>query len=97
MDLRRGGHPGYRPEYASELKYPPAAGILQGLPGRRCCLEESGFGQPDPDKRRHMPRLWLSIPGDRPLPECFRQRDGSIEISDRGGIIVKGTRLNVPL
>ncbi|WP_416859550.1 TauD/TfdA family dioxygenase [Mesorhizobium sp. M8A.F.Ca.ET.057.01.1.1] len=52
---------------------------------------------PEPDKRRHMLRLWLSIPGDRPLPDCFRQRYGSIEIGDRGGIIVEGTRLNVPL
>ncbi|MBN9220498.1 MAG: TauD/TfdA family dioxygenase [Mesorhizobium sp.] len=52
---------------------------------------------PEPDKRRHMLRLWLSVPGDRPLPECFKQRYGSIEVGDRGGIIVKGTRLNVAL
>lgn len=52
---------------------------------------------PDADKKRHLLRLWLAIPGDRPLPECFKQRYGTIEIGDRGGIIVKGTRLNVPL
>ena len=44
-----------------------------------------------------MLRLWLSVPGDRPLPDCFRQRYGSIEIGNRGGIITEGTRLNVPL
>jgi hypothetical protein len=42
-------------------------------------------------------RLWLSVPDDRPLPECFKPRYGSIEIGDRGGIITKDTRLNAPL
>jgi len=42
---------------------------------------------PDPAKRRHLLRLWLSVPGDRPLPECFRERYGSIEVGNRGGIV----------
>jgi hypothetical protein len=42
---------------------------------------------PEPEKRRHLLRLWLSIPGDRPLPESFKQRYGSIEVGDRGGIV----------
>ena len=41
---------------------------------------------PETDRRRHLLRLWLSIPGDRPLPECFKQRYGSIEIGNRGGV-----------
>lgn len=52
---------------------------------------------PDAHQKRHLLRLWLSVAGDRPLPEWFKQRYGSIEIGDRGGIIVKGTKLNVPL
>jgi hypothetical protein len=52
---------------------------------------------PDPAWRRHLLRLWLSLPGDRPLPEVFRQRYGSIEIGNRGGIITAGTRLHAPL
>jgi len=52
---------------------------------------------PDASQKRHLLRLWLSIEGDRPLPDCFRQRYGSIEIGNRGGIITKGTKLNVPL
>jgi hypothetical protein len=52
---------------------------------------------PEPARRRHLLRLWLSIPGDRPLPECFKQRYGSIEIGNRGGILVAGTRLHAPL
>jgi hypothetical protein len=43
---------------------------------------------PEPDRRRHLLRLWLSIPADRPLPRCFAQRYGSIEIGNRGGIVV---------
>ena len=52
---------------------------------------------PDTQQKRHLLRLWLSVPGDRPLPDCFKQRYGSIEIGNRGGIITKGTKLNVPL
>ena len=52
---------------------------------------------PEPERRRHLLRLWLSMPGDRPLPECFRQRYGSIEIGNRGGIVTPQTRLHAPL
>lgn len=52
---------------------------------------------PDAKQKRHLLRLWLSVAGDRPLPDCFKQRYGSIEIGNRGGIITKGTKLNVPL
>lgn len=52
---------------------------------------------PEPDKRRHLLRLWLSIEGDRPLPECFKSRYGSIEIGNRGGIVTQGTKLHAPL
>jgi hypothetical protein len=41
-----------------------------------------------PGSPRHLLRLWLSIPGDRPLPPVFAERYGSIEIGDRGGIVV---------
>jgi len=60
--------------------------------------DRTGFRDwPDRADRRHLLRLWLSIPDDRPLPECFRQRYGSIEIGNRGGILTKGTRLHAPL
>jgi hypothetical protein len=60
--------------------------------------DRTGFRDwPDPSKRRHLLRLWLSLPGDRPLPEVFTQRYGSIEIGDRGGIITAETRLHAPL
>jgi len=51
----------------------------------------------NPDARRHLLRLWLSVPADRALPEYFSQRYGSIEIGNRGGIITENTRLHAPL
>lgn len=41
-----------------------------------------------PGTPRHLLRLWLSVPGDRKLPPVFSQRYGSIEVGDRGGIVV---------
>ena len=52
---------------------------------------------PGPARRRHLLRLWLAVPGARPLPEVFAQRYGSTKVGDRGGIVVPGTRLCVPL
>ena len=50
----------------------------------------------DSSKKRHLLRLWLSMPNDRDLPECFKQRYGSIEVGNRGGIITHKTKLQVP-
>jgi len=50
----------------------------------------------DPAQKRHLLRLWLSIPGDRPLPEVFATRYGTIEIGNRGGIIVRNTIPTIP-
>jgi alpha-ketoglutarate-dependent taurine dioxygenase len=51
----------------------------------------------DPAKRRHLLRLWLSLPGDRRLPHVFTQRYGSVAVGNRGGIVVAGTELCAPL
>ncbi len=60
--------------------------------------DRTGFTDwPDPDKRRHLFRLWLSLPRDRTLPECFKDRYGSIEIGNRGGIVTPQTTLHAPL
>ena len=60
--------------------------------------DRTGFTDwPDPDKRRHLLRLWLTLPGDRTLPDSFRQRYGSIEIGNRGGIVTAQTTLHAPL
>jgi hypothetical protein len=51
----------------------------------------------EPERRRHLLRLWLAVPGARPLPPVFAQRYGSVTVGDRGGIVVPGTRFCVPL
>ena len=73
-------------------------GDMQFVYNHALLHDRTGFRDwPDASRKRHLLRLWLSMDGDRPLPDCFRQRYGSIEIGNRGGIIVKGTSLNVPL
>jgi hypothetical protein len=51
----------------------------------------------EPERKRHLLRLWLAVPGARPLPEVYAERFGKVDIGDRGGIIVPGTMLNAPL
>jgi hypothetical protein len=51
----------------------------------------------EPERRRHLLRLWLACDGARPLPESFRPRYGSLTIGDRGGIVVPGAKPSVPL
>lgn len=41
---------------------------------------------PQDEHKRHLLRLWLAIPGDRPLPACFVSRYGSIKVGNRGGV-----------
>ncbi|MDU8928637.1 TauD/TfdA family dioxygenase [Alisedimentitalea sp. MJ-SS2] len=60
--------------------------------------DRTGFTDwPDPAQRRHLFRLWLSMPDDRPLPPVFSERYGSLDIGNRGGIITDQTRLHAPI
>jgi hypothetical protein len=52
---------------------------------------------PEPERQRHLLRLWVSPPEGRPLPDYFAARWGSVEPGNRGGIIVHGTKLTVEL
>jgi hypothetical protein len=52
---------------------------------------------PEPARKRHLLRLWLAVPGARPLPKIYAERFGKVDIGDRGGIIVPGVILNAPL
>lgn len=52
---------------------------------------------PEPEKKRHLLRLWLAAPAARPLPPIYAQRYGKVDIGDRGGITVPGAKLNAPL
>lgn len=52
---------------------------------------------PEPERKRHLLRLWLSPKNGRSLPDCFAPRYGSLVPGERGGIIVKGTELTFAL
>lgn len=51
---------------------------------------------PEPERKRHLLRLWLAPPGARSLPEVYAERFGSITPGDRGGVTVNGSRPTVP-
>jgi hypothetical protein len=52
---------------------------------------------PEPERKRHLLRLWLAASDARELPPVYAKRYGSVTIGDRGGVIVSGTRLQAPL
>jgi len=75
-----------------------APGDIQFVHNHALLHDRTAFTDwPEPDRRRHLLRLWLACPGARALPASFAARYGSVTIGDRGGIIVPATSLNVPL
>jgi hypothetical protein len=52
---------------------------------------------PEPERHRHLLRLWMAPPEGRPLPAVFAPRYGNVTPGDRGGIVVPGTALTVSL
>jgi hypothetical protein len=52
---------------------------------------------PEPERKRHLLRLWLAPVGARRLPEVYAERFGSTTPGDRGGVVVPGATLSVPL
>ena len=73
-------------------------GDMQFLHNHTILHDRTAFEDwPEPDRKRHLLRLWLAAPGARPLPPVYAERYGSVEIGDRGGIICPATRLHAPL
>ncbi len=52
---------------------------------------------PEPERRRHLLRLWLAPLQARPLPPVFAERYGSLTPGDRGGVSSKSAKLVAPL
>ena len=46
---------------------------------------------PEPERRRHLLRLWLAPADARPLPPVFAQRYGSVVPGARGGVAPAAT------
>lgn len=51
---------------------------------------------PEPERKRHLLRLWLAPHGARPLPEVYAERFGSTKPGDRGGVVVAGAKPGIP-
>ncbi len=80
------------------IEFPLDAGDLLFVHNHTIMHDRMAYADWGPGEgRRHLLRLWLAIPGARPLPECYVHRFGSTAIGDRGGIQVPGVKANVPL
>ena len=80
------------------LKMRLAPGDMQFVHNHTMLHDRTGFEDwPEPERKRHLLRLWLACPGARPLPPAFAARYGSLEIGNRGGIVTPSTEMVVPL
>ena len=50
----------------------------------------------EPERKRHLLRLWLAPAGARELPDVFAERFGSTTPGDRGGVVVPGAKPSIP-
>jgi hypothetical protein len=84
------------PELRLDMEFLP--GDMQFVHNHTTLHDRTAFEDwPEPERKRHLLRLWLAAPGARPLPPAYAERYGSVEIGDRGGIICRGTKLHAPL
>jgi hypothetical protein len=84
------------PDLRLDMNFMP--GDIQFLHNHTILHARSAYEDwPEAQRKRHLLRLWLSLPGARPLPPVFAECYGDLTIGDRGGIICKGTRLHAPL
>ncbi|MBT5108726.1 MAG: TauD/TfdA family dioxygenase [Rhodospirillaceae bacterium] len=84
------------PDISLQMEFQP--GDMQWVHNHTMLHDRTSFEDwPEPERKRHLLRLWLAVPGARPLPQIYTQRYGTIDIGDRGGIIVPGASLNAPL
>lgn len=73
-------------------------GDMQFLHNHTILHDRTSFEDwPEPERKRHLLRLWLAAPGARPLPPVYAERYGSVTVGDRGGIVCPGTKLHAPL
>lgn len=84
------------PEMHFQMEFAP--GDMQFVHNHSLLHDRTGFvDHDDPELRRYLLRVWMSLPGDRELPESFAQRYGTTTVGDRGGIVVPGTELTIQL
>lgn len=73
------------------------AGDIQFVHNHTLLHDRTAFEDwPQPEKRRHLLRLWLAPRDARALPAVFAQRYGSVEPGRRGGVLSADGRLHAP-
>ena len=84
------------PEFHLDMEFAP--GDIRFLHNHTVFHDRTAFVDwPEPDRKRHLLRLWLCPPNGRPLPQRYAPFGGSVTIGDRGGIVCRGTKLHAPL
>lgn len=73
-------------EPAMHLSMTLEVGDMQFVHNHSLLHDRTGFVD-KPDAPRHLLRLWLSLPGDRELPDIFASRYGTTTVGNRGGLI----------
>ncbi len=70
------------------------AGDMQFLHNHHVFHSRTDFEDwPEPERKRHLLRLWVSPLSGRPLPQAYASRYGSIVPGERGGILTSQTEL----
>lgn len=74
------------------------AGDIQLVHNHTLLHDRTAFEDyPEPERKRHLLRLWLAPPEARPLPPIFVDRFGSLIPGDRGGVSPRDGKVVVPL
>jgi hypothetical protein len=74
------------------------AGDMQFVHNHALLHDRTAFDDwPEPERRRHLLRLWLAPPDGWPLPDVFAQRYGSVRPGVRGGVPSGDGRLRANL
>ena len=85
-------------EPALNLQMTMVPGDMQFLHNHQVLHSRTDFEDwPEPERKRHLLRLWIAPPSARPLPGCFAPRYGSVTPGERGGIVTAETRLKFVL
>ncbi len=74
------------------------AGDIQLVHNHTLLHDRTAFEDwPEPERRRHLLRLWLAPAQARSLPPVFARRYGNVVPGERGGVGLAPARLHVPL
>jgi Taurine catabolism dioxygenase TauD, TfdA family len=84
------------PALGMHMEFRP--GDVQLVHNHTLLHDRTGFEDwAEPERKRHLLRLWLTPVGARALPPVFAERFGAVTPGERGGVVVPGMRLNAPL